>query len=59
MTEKDALLLVLGICFWMPERRIPDAHCNGDMHVALDYAAGVKHKQSDFVAKRGIRDIIN
>ena len=40
-------------------QRIPDAHCNGDMHAALDYAAAVKHQQRDFVAKRGIRAIIN
>ena len=40
-------------------QRIPDAHCNGDMHAALDYAAEVKHKQRDFVAKRGISAIIN
>ena len=36
-----------------------DAHCNGDMHAALDYAAAVKHQQREFVAKRGSRAIIN
>ena len=40
-------------------QRILAAHCNGDMHAALDYAAAVKHQQRDFVAKRGIRAIIN
>ena len=40
-------------------QRIPDAHCNGDMHAALDYAAAVKHQQREFVAKRGSRAIIN
>ena len=29
------------------------------VHAALDYAAEVKHKQRDFVAKRGISAIIN
>ena len=38
---------------------IPDAHCNGDMHAALDYATKVKHKQRDFVAKRGIESLVN
>ena len=33
--------------------------CKGHMHAALDYVAEVKHKQRDFVAKRGIRAIIN
>lgn len=40
-------------------QRIPDAHCNGDMHAALDYAAGVKHKQKEFLAKQGVRAILD
>lgn len=35
-------------------QRIPDAHCNGDMHAALDYAAKVKHEQKDFLSAQGI-----
>ena len=35
-------------------QRIPDAHCNGDMHDALNYAANIKHKQKDFLTKQGI-----
>lgn len=35
-------------------QRIPDAHCNGDMHAALDYAAKVKHQQKDFLTEQGI-----
>lgn len=35
-------------------QRIPDAHCNGDMHKALEYAAQVKHAQKDFLTKQGI-----
>ena len=58
MTEKDALLLVLGICFWMLERRIERREKQQEA-AALDYASEVKHKQRDFVAKRGIRAIIN
>lgn len=37
--------------------RIPDAHCNGDMHKALEYARQVKHEQKDFLEKRGIEAI--
>lgn len=35
-------------------QRIPDAHCNGDMHQALDYAAKVKNEQKDFLRKRAV-----
>ena len=34
-------------------QRIPDAHCNGDMHKALEYAEAVKHEQKDFLAEQG------
>lgn len=40
-------------------QRIPDAHCNGDMHAALDYAAGVKHEQKEFLAKQGVHAILD
>lgn len=39
-------------------QRIPDAHCNGDMHAALDYARQIKHKQRDFLNKQGVAAII-
>ena len=35
-------------------QRIPDAHCNGDMHAALDYANSVKREHKDFLTKQGI-----
>lgn len=35
-------------------QRIPDAHCNGDMHAALDYASQIK----EFLTKRGIHAIL-
>ena len=57
---------VTGFCFWMLEhriqkrvQRIPDAHCNGDMHAALDYAAKIKHAQKDFLTSQGIHAIID
>ena len=40
-------------------QRIPDAHCNGDMHAALDYAAKIKHVQKDFLTSQGIHAIID
>ena len=40
-------------------QRIPDAHCNGDMHEALEYAARIKHSQKEFLAAQGIHAIID
>lgn len=63
--EKQELFLVQGVgaAIALGEataravQRIPDAHCNGDMHAALDYAAKVKHEQKDFLTKQGIESI--
>ena len=38
--------------------RIPDAHCNGDMHAALEYATGVKRKIRDFLDTQGIKAVV-
>lgn len=46
--------IALGEATAKAVQRIPDAHCNGDMHAALEYAAKVKHEQRDFLAKQGI-----
>lgn len=35
-------------------QRIPDAHCNGDMSRALEYASKVKHEQREFLTGLGI-----
>lgn len=37
---------------------IPDAHCNGDMHDALNYAIKIKHKQKDFLTRMGIASVV-
>ncbi len=39
-------------------QRIPDAHCNGDMHRALEYAKEVKHEQREFLAKQAVSGIL-
>ena len=62
LREKQELFLVQGVTAAIAlgeatakaVQRIPDAHCNGDMHAALDYAAAVKHKQRDFLAEQGL-----
>lgn len=59
--ELDLLLLrsstaaiALGEATAKAVQRIPDAHCNGDMHAALEYATGVKHRQKEFLTKLGV-----
>ena len=39
-------------------QRIPDAHCNGDMHAALDYAGDVKKQLDTFLAKQGVHSVL-
>ena len=38
-------------------QRIPDAHCNGDMHAALEYARKIKSEQRDFLRKQAVNHI--
>lgn len=37
--------------------RIPDAHCNGDMHAALEYAQKVKAEQKEFLRQQAIESL--
>lgn len=63
--ERQELLIVKGI--WAAialgeataeaVARIPDAHCNGDMHNAMKYARDIKHEQKDFLTQQGIEAI--
>lgn len=46
--------LALGEATARAVERIPDAHCNGDMHAALEYATGIKHKQKEFLTEQGV-----
>ena len=39
-------------------QRIPDAHCNGDMHAALDYAKKIKHEQKDFLQEQAVHSMV-
>lgn len=51
--------IALGEATARAVQRIPDAHCNGDMHAALDYAVKIKHEQKDFLAKQGIHALMD
>ena len=51
--------IALGEATAKAVQRIPDAHCNGDMHDALDYAVKIKHEQKDFLAKQGVNALLD
>ena len=64
--ERNELLLIklasaslsLGEATAEAVQRIPDAHCNGDMHAALEYAQKIKHEQKDFLNEQAIHAIV-
>ena len=49
--------ITLGEATARAVQRIPDAHCYGDMHEALEYAQKVKHEQQDFLREQGIENL--
>ncbi len=63
--EKNEILMVksIGAAIALGEAtaeavsRIPDAHCNGDMHAALEYARKIKHEQKDFFVEQSVHEI--
>ena len=50
--------MALGEATAKAVQRIPDAHCNGDMHDALNYAIKIKHEQKDFLTRMGIASVV-
>lgn len=54
IVQSNGAAIALGEATARAVQRIPDAHCNGDMHDALAYATKIKHDQKDFLAKQGI-----
>lgn len=51
--------IALGEATAKAVQRIPDAHCNGDMHNALNYAIKIKHEQKDFLTRMGIASVVD
>lgn len=39
--------------------RIPEAHCNGDMHAALEVAKAMKQEQRELLTKLGVSSAID
>lgn len=64
--EENELLLIklasaslaLGEATAEAVQRIPDAHCNGDMHAALEYARKVKHEHKDMLYETAIKNLV-
>ena len=56
MKSIDAAI-ALGEATARAVQRIPDAHCNGDMHAALNYAQRVKHDRKDFLNEQALHII--
>lgn len=54
LLQSTTAAIALGEAMAKAVQRIPDAHCNGDMHKALDYAAEIKHQQKDFLTSLGV-----
>ena len=61
--EKNEVLIIKGVgaAIALGEataeavQRIPDAHCNGDMHAALEYARKVKHEHKEFLTEQSVQ----
>lgn len=47
--------IALGEATAQAVQRIPDAHCNGDMHTALEYARKVKHEHKEFMMEQSVQ----
>lgn len=54
LLQSTTAAIALGEATAKAVQRIPDAHCNGDMHTALDYAAKVKRQQKEFLTNLGV-----
>ena len=57
--ESTGAAIALGEATAKAVQRIPDAHCNGDMRKALEYATQAKHKQKEFLTQKGIHALID
>ena len=54
LVQSTGAAIALGEATAKAVQRIPDAHCNGDMHDALGYATSIKHKQKAFLERQGV-----
>ncbi len=57
LIQSNGAAIALGEATARAVQRIPDAHCNGDMHAALDYAVKTKHELKGFLTSQGVAAI--
>ena len=57
LIKSTGAAIALGEATARAVQRIPDAHCNGDMHNALEYATQVKHEQKDYLTRQGVESL--
>lgn len=58
LVESVNATVALSVATAKAVQRIPDAHCNGDMHKALKVAEDAQKNQESFLRKRGLQSII-
>ena len=59
LVQSTSASIALGEATAKAVQRIPDVHCNGDMHAALEYATNIKHKQKEFLTKQGLDALLD
>ena len=59
LVQSTRASIALGEATAKAMQRIPDAHCNGDMKKALEYATSIKHDQKNFLAQQGIHALLD
>lgn len=57
MIKSIGAAIALGEATARAVQRIPDAHCNGDMHAALEYAQQIKHDQKNFLNEQALKNL--
>lgn len=55
IVQSSGAAIALGEATARAVQRIPDAHCNGDMHAALEYARKVKHEHKEFLTEQSVQ----
>lgn len=58
LVESVNATVALSVATAKAVQRIPDAHCNGDMHAALKIATDAQKNQETFLRKKGLQSII-
>ena len=57
IVQSSGAAIALGEATARAVQRIPDAHCNGDMHAALEYARQVKHEHKEFMTEQSVQSL--